>query len=305
MSDDPPILEIKEKDESQEDSQEELTQEEDENENEFTKEPGSETNKDAEKKEENIQPIVSPQSPILEQEQQSKPPEKRKKGVSLASAEDVIVPIRLDIQIDDHRSLKDTFLWNLTEPNMTPELFAQILCEDLDLSPTFEVYVVDSIRQQLQKFKPRRFYSRENIVTIRLDITVNGLSLRDQFQWDLNNPNNSPEIFARVLSADLALSREFQVSIAHSIREQIAQYTLAGGGNSHFGALGLINALRTERELSRWSPVLGSGMLPYQPPTIPSRLPRSKRAKGESNALEGIPGPRHPITGRLLYSDDN
>jgi len=45
----------------------------------------------------------------------------------------------------------------------------------------------------------------------------------DQFEWDINCQENSPERFARVTALDLGLSREVEVSIAHAIREQILQ----------------------------------------------------------------------------------
>jgi len=51
------------------------------------------------------------------------------------------------------------------------------------------------------------------------------MHLQDQFEWDIqNDPNVYPDLFARVLAADLGLNRELQVAIAHSIRQQIAEY---------------------------------------------------------------------------------
>jgi SWI/SNF-related matrix-associated actin-dependent regulator of chromatin subfamily B protein 1 len=47
----------------------------------------------------------------------------------------------------------------------------------------------------------------------------------DQFEWDINDAQNSPEVFARLLSEDLSLSGEFTTAIAHSIREQCALFT--------------------------------------------------------------------------------
>lgn len=64
----------------------------------------------------------------------------------------------------------------------------------------------------------------ECLVTIKVDLTVNQVLLHDQFEWDVNNPANLPEPFARSLCQDLGLSREFEATIAHSIREQLAVY---------------------------------------------------------------------------------
>ena len=47
----------------------------------------------------------------------------------------------------------------------------------------------------------------------------------DQFEWDINNPSNSPEDFASLITRDLSLSGEFTTAIAHSIREQTQLYS--------------------------------------------------------------------------------
>ena len=58
-------------------------------------------------------------------------------------------------------------------------------------------------------------------ILIQLDISVDAVNLQDQFEWDLADPQNSPEDFAAVYSADLGLPGEFRTSIAHLIREQL------------------------------------------------------------------------------------
>ena len=57
---------------------------------------------------------------------------------------------------------------------------------------------------------------------IQLNIHVGNISLVDQFEWDLSNPLNSPEVFARQLCADLGLGGEFATTIAYSIRGQLS-----------------------------------------------------------------------------------
>ena len=44
----------------------------------------------------------------------------------------------------------------------------------------------------------------------------------DQFEWDLSNPLNNPEDFARCLCADLGLGGEFVTAVAYSIRGQLS-----------------------------------------------------------------------------------
>lgn len=51
---------------------------------------------------------------------------------------------------------------------------------------------------------------------------MGNISLVDQFEWDISNPRNSPEEFARMLCADLGLGGEFVTTIAYSIRGQLS-----------------------------------------------------------------------------------
>ncbi|KAF9177650.1 hypothetical protein BGZ50_008497, partial [Haplosporangium sp. Z 11] len=52
---------------------------------------------------------------------------------AVADQDAILVPIRIEIDTDEVR-LRDTFTWNVNEQLMTPEKFAEILCEDLDLN---------------------------------------------------------------------------------------------------------------------------------------------------------------------------
>ena len=58
-------------------------------------------------------------------------------------------------------------------------------------------------------------------ILIQLDISVDAINLQDQFEWDLADPQNSPEDFAAIYCADLGLPGEFRTSMAHLIREQL------------------------------------------------------------------------------------
>ena len=64
---------------------------------------------------------------------------------------------------------------------------------------------------------------KEIIKTIKLDILIGDLEYKDQFEWDIANPDNDPEEFARNVCKDLGLGTEFVVPITHSIREQILE----------------------------------------------------------------------------------
>ena len=167
----------------------------------------------------------------------------RKDMAAQADQLEELVPIRLDIDHDKVK-LRDTFTWNLHERTLTPELFAENLVEDLKLPPDqagpVAQLVAQSLAEQIQDFYPQVFIEEEALdphlpyhaykndemrILIKLNITVGQHTLVDQFEWDINNPLNSPEEFAKQMTRDLSLSGEFTTAIAHSIREQSQLFT--------------------------------------------------------------------------------
>jgi len=67
---------------------------------------------------------------------------------------------------------------------------------------------------------------KEHLVKINLNLEFKGLSLVDEFYWDITDPDNCPEEFAAQSVNDLRLPRVFQTAIALSIRRQISNYVL-------------------------------------------------------------------------------
>ncbi|KAF8639180.1 hypothetical protein AX17_001667 [Amanita inopinata Kibby_2008] len=226
-----------------------------------------------------------------------------------------LVPIRLEFDVEHHK-MRDTFVWNLNDPLITPEHFAQTLVEDYNLSSSYHTIITKSIQDQLSDFKAhsvnyetdeggaaivymdgiseedvmrgrlddengvwwelwRRSLRAEYLkvskhgtagrarkkrkaisdgmvvesqrlkekpmaidefeldeqalhedmrILIKLDIIVGSMKLDDQFEWDLDNPNASPEEFAEIYAQDLGLGGEFKTAMAHCIREQVQAY---------------------------------------------------------------------------------
>lgn len=137
---------------------------------------------------------------------------------------EVLVPIRLDMEIEGHK-LRDTFTWNKNESQITPEQFAEILCDDLDLPPlSFVPAISQSIRQQIEAFPTDNLLDdqTDQRVIIKLNIHVGNISLVDQFEWDMSEKENSPEQFALKLCSELGLGGEFVTAIAYSIRGQLS-----------------------------------------------------------------------------------
>ncbi|KAI7897650.1 uncharacterized protein BX663DRAFT_527449 [Cokeromyces recurvatus] len=142
---------------------------------------------------------------------------------------EILVPIRLDIDLDDVK-LRDVFLWNMNEQYLTPEMFAELLCEDLQLDTTkFIKPISESIRAQVIDFEAVYEYELPNggnkRVEINLDLQIGKVNLRDKFEWDLDNVHsNAPEVFSRQLAAELGLGGEYVSIIAHGIRDQLFRH---------------------------------------------------------------------------------
>ncbi|KAL2011311.1 hypothetical protein VTN00DRAFT_4029 [Thermoascus crustaceus] len=154
-----------------------------------------------------------------------------------------LVPIRLDIDWDKIK-IRDTFTWNLHDRVISPDLFAEKFVEDLGLplescAPLVK-QISSSIQEQLQDYYPQVFIEEDPLdphlpysaykndemrILIKLNITIGQHTLVDQFEWEINNPLNSPEEFASQMTNDLSLSGEFTTAIAHSIREQAQLFT--------------------------------------------------------------------------------
>uniref|UniRef100_A0A672SF21 SWI/SNF related, matrix associated, actin dependent regulator of chromatin, subfamily b, member 1b n=1 Tax=Sinocyclocheilus grahami TaxID=75366 RepID=A0A672SF21_SINGR len=174
-----------------------------------------------------------------------------------ASQAEVLVPIRLDMEIDGQK-LRDAFTWNMNEKLMTPEMFAEILSDDLDLNPlTFVPAIASAIRQQIESYPTDSILDEQTDqrVIIKLNIHVGNISLVDQFEWDMSEKENSPETFALKLCSELGLGGEFVTTIAYSIRGQLSwhQRTYAFSENP----LPTVEiAIRNTGDADQWCPLL-------------------------------------------------
>ncbi|CAD0204535.1 unnamed protein product [Chrysodeixis includens] len=143
-----------------------------------------------------------------------------------SSQKQILVPIRLDMEIEGQK-LRDTFTWNKNESIITPEQFAEVLCDDLELNTsTFIPAIASSIRQQIEAYpsEPPAILEEQpdQRVVIKLNIHVGNTSLVDQVEWDMSEKENNPEQFAMKLCAELGLGGEFVTGIAYSVRGQLS-----------------------------------------------------------------------------------
>ena len=79
---------------------------------------------------------------------------------------------------------------------MTPENFSKMVIEENDLDQNFEREITTSIQRAITTHKPYQIRSKEMLRVIELDIRVGDLCLKDRFQWDIAQQDNSPEEFA-------------------------------------------------------------------------------------------------------------
>ncbi|KAF2195470.1 SNF5-domain-containing protein [Zopfia rhizophila CBS 207.26] len=167
----------------------------------------------------------------------------RKDRATQADQIEELVPVRLDIEMDKIK-LRDTFTWNLHDRVTSMEVFAENLVEDFKLPFEMRGHLIQQInreiQEQVQDFYPHAFFNDDPLdpklqymaykndemrILIKLNITIGQHTLVDQFEWEINNPLNSPEQFAKQMALDLSLSGEFTTAIAHSIREQCQMFT--------------------------------------------------------------------------------
>lgn len=158
-------------------------------------------------------------------------------GSSFRNAKEQLVPLRLDFDHDrDKFFLRDTFLWNKNESQVSLEEFV----DDMLLDYRFDISnmkfikdaVLQSIREQLMEYQTNPYVELDQLrlggddmrIKIKLDIIVGQNQLLDQFEWDISNTENSPEDFAENLCQELQLPGEFVSAVAHSIREQVHMY---------------------------------------------------------------------------------
>ncbi|RDL34440.1 Uncharacterized protein BP5553_07568 [Venustampulla echinocandica] len=168
---------------------------------------------------------------------------KRKELAQQSEQVEELVPVRLDVDWDKIK-MRDTFTWNLHDRIVPPELFATQLVEDLGLTTPAANAVLEQVQQQLRDqlndFYPQVYieedaldpelpysaYKNEEMrILIKLNITIGPHTLEDKFEWEINNPLNSPEEFAQSMARELSLSGEFTTAIAHCIREQSQLFT--------------------------------------------------------------------------------
>lgn len=137
------------------------------------------------------------------------------------------VPIR--IKIDTGGILmKDLLIWNINETLVTPEMFATVMTEELDLPKSAENSLVNQIEDQLKNYReilatpiPLLQQQKEFHVILDLSINLGEQFYSDRIEWNMLDNNVTPEMFAEGVVEDMCLTREFVNAIAFSIYDEL------------------------------------------------------------------------------------
>ncbi|KAF8208209.1 hypothetical protein K438DRAFT_1961718 [Mycena galopus ATCC 62051] len=69
-----------------------------------------------------------------------------------ANRPEQLVPIRLEFDVEHHK-MRDTFIWNLNDPVISPEHFAQTVVEDYNLAHQYHAIITKTIQDQLSDYR--------------------------------------------------------------------------------------------------------------------------------------------------------
>lgn len=140
----------------------------------------------------------------------------------LSVEEECLIPIRLNLDVE-HFKVTDFFLWNVNEPSLTPEQFAIITCQDLDLPVGYTSTISNAIKAQITEYATLSTVKLAPDMRVVIDLSMNiAMDLyEDKFEWDLGTSELSVVGFAQTVTADMGLSTEFMPAIAHALQEAI------------------------------------------------------------------------------------
>lgn len=190
----------------------------------------------------------------------SSTPRSRKRTRTLPSPQtEPLIPIRLDLDLDGHRRLQDTFTWPLGETELTPTLFAAQMCGDLNLPESARDDIAKAITEQISTYVPPPQVqpdASECRHVIRLDMRIGSVVIRDQFEWDLNCELNSPEAFAEMLGCDLGLGMDHVAAVAHAVREQLVELAEFRDKRQKCAVIEEQRCVRGGAEVGMWEPTV-------------------------------------------------
>lgn len=150
---------------------------------------------------------------------------------SPSGKDELIVPVKLNVH---HNGLiiRDSLLWNLND-SLTPETFAAVMVEDLELTKAVESTIVQQIQDQIDQYTEIFQHPNNSLidqflinegefhVVLELSVYIGEDFFTDRVEWNLLDKSFTPEMFAKEVVRDMCLRREFETAIAFAIYEEI------------------------------------------------------------------------------------
>ncbi|KAI0462886.1 hypothetical protein LJB42_003689 [Komagataella kurtzmanii] len=143
-----------------------------------------------------------------------------------SSLPELVIPIKINIEYNGNK-IQDCFLWNINETLITPESFATIFCNDMELPNSCIQQIETQINNQIEEFSPfvTLQFPKDGVdskhCVIQVSVNIGKQLYEDQIEWDLNNDSYSPEQFAHDVVSDMGLAPEFKPAISVAIHEQL------------------------------------------------------------------------------------
>ena len=166
-----------------------------------------------------------------------------------------LVAVPISLQVGD-RTVKDQICWDADANDEEVDSFSRVYCADTSLPASCRKLVgeailrhvgfsraahdpgsqttrstrserLEKLRLSLSNFALRglgaKGYSPRSL-TCSIDCCVGATRFRDLVTWDLSNPDQQPEAFARQTCQELNLTCAFEAQIAWQIRTQVAGF---------------------------------------------------------------------------------
>lgn len=144
------------------------------------------------------------------------------------SLPELMIPVRLNLEYQSAK-ISDIFMWNINETLITPNIFAGLMCQELELPNSYQNQIINSISSAIDEYQQlvnTPFPVNELHTILNLSVSLDNQLYEDKFEWDLVSNLISPEEFADCIVSDMSLPREFKASIAASLHELILKYKL-------------------------------------------------------------------------------
>lgn len=137
-----------------------------------------------------------------------------------------LIPIEMDLDFGT-TEYQDFFLWDPDEIHITPKIFAEQTCRDLDLARNCAQIIQAELSSQIEHGKKSLLIIRDVLADNTKKgetITVKLPRLKREIQWNLTDINTTPEEFGKMLQNMWSLEQRDALYISHRIRIAVLEH---------------------------------------------------------------------------------